>query len=250
MRQFVSLSMEEIVRLDRNNARPDSDYAESLERAQKVRRLRKKRAAEKAGATLPSGLDALFDDERDGLDPDAPMSWTRKLPDSGMLVNGDYALHAHFHLIKRLTGGAKRLCFYTEKEPGMSAALMAAFRDEVLTDRLEAFQVKVSEELSTRRKWSLVGKSKAEFRGWLKARRADGTITTQDLTQVRMLRLLEALRDAQPIEDARLQKTGILDQASVPQCGRTGSDGATSDVAKAHAAREVLRGKSAGAQLP
>jgi hypothetical protein len=65
-----------------------------------------------------------------------------------MLVHDDYTLHAHFQFLRQLVGGAERLCFYAEKEPGLRFAIMAAFFDFVAEERLEAFHVMITKGLT------------------------------------------------------------------------------------------------------
>jgi hypothetical protein len=85
-----------------------------------------KRSAEKRESTKARRRAKLDEAETETSDDDDPaedaLSWARKLPDRGMLVHDDYTLHAHFQFLRQLVGGAERLCFYAEKEPGLEPA--------------------------------------------------------------------------------------------------------------------------------
>jgi hypothetical protein len=57
-------------------------------------------------------------------------------------------MHAHFQFLRQLIGGAERLCFYAEKEPGLRSAIMAAFYDFAVEERLEAFHLMITKGLT------------------------------------------------------------------------------------------------------
>jgi transposase-like protein len=178
----------------------EGDYAATATRSAEAREETKKRRRAKSN-----------DEETEPPDDDDPadqqgLSWTRMLPDRGMLVHDDYSLHAHFQFLRQLLGGAERLCFYTEKEPGIRSAIMAAFCDFVIEERLEAFHVMITKELTVNRRRMLLGQGKAAFRRWLVARRADGTITNESWEDARLIRLLEAIDAPEHQWDGHLRR--------------------------------------------
>lgn len=178
----------------------DPDFAQSGDRAADVREKRRKERAENLYDEWEEA--AAADDEEEDSDDDAQVS-TRKLPDQGMLVHDDYTLHAHFRLLRNLVGGADRICFYTEREPGIRSAMMSAFRDEVLADRIEAFYLMIAKGLTVNRRRSLVGQSRAAFKRWLAARRLQHRITTETWEECRMIRMLEAIDHPTFLRDQR-----------------------------------------------
>jgi transposase-like protein len=177
----------------------EGDFASNAERAAERREKSSKKRSEEDPADAEETIDPDEDEE------EAFFS-NRKLPDAGMLVHNDYTLHAHFQLLRRLIGGAERVCFYTEKEQGMRAAIMAAFHEQMLQERLDAFHVMVAKELTVNRRRALVGQSKAAYRNWLEERRAHGTIRGKDQDQCRAIRLLEAIDSPEMILDKGTKK--------------------------------------------
>jgi hypothetical protein len=123
-----------------------------------------------------------------------------------MLVHDDYTLHAHFQCLRDLLRGAEDICLFAEKETGMRSAIMAAFREEVLKNRLEAFHVMITKELTVNQRKTLLGIGRAQFRRWLEIRRADGTITNESWEECRLLRLLEAIDAPEEAWEARLKQ--------------------------------------------
>jgi transposase-like protein len=174
----------------------EGDFAVRSERAENVRDARREKRQQANGTAWD-----IADEE------DEDFYWDRKLPDFGMLVHADYTLHAHFRVLQQLVKGAERLCIYTEKEPGFRAAMMAAFQEEILADRLEAFQVMITKELTVKRRRALVSQSQAAFRAWLKARRAQKKIAGESWEECRTLKLLEEIDSPDPIEDKRSRRT-------------------------------------------
>jgi hypothetical protein len=174
----------------------EGDYAVAGERAAEMRSKRKNRNPAQSDAGLDEVvLMSEIDDEE--------LSWERKLPDRGMLVHQDYTLHAHYEFLRRLLSGADRLCFYCEKESGIRSAIMAAFREMALVEKVEAFFVRFTKELTVKQRQTRLGQDNAAFRHWIEARKADGIITNQPWEECRLIRLMEAVELAEENWDGK-----------------------------------------------
>ena len=70
------------------------------------------------------------------------------LPATGARVRRDYTMFAHFHFLKRLLPGARRIVFYMDHEAGIRSACVSAFHDDIKNGRVDAFLVKSAKDIT------------------------------------------------------------------------------------------------------
>jgi transposase-like protein len=99
-------------------------------------------------------LSAAIDDTyaaaltRDDIEsPDAPLP-TKKLPEYGMQIHGEYTMYGHFFFLKRLLGNVQKWRFFIDQDPGLRAACLSAFHDEIQGCTADAFYVRINKELT------------------------------------------------------------------------------------------------------
>ncbi len=132
-----------------------SDYAASVASSAKPR----------PAGSLPGDIAGAYAQAQRRKDIEAPEAFTsdEKLPDMGMQIHGEYTLYAHFLYLKSLIGNAEKWRFFLDQDSGMRAACLAAFKDEILERKADAFFVSINKDLTVDQKRSLKGKAKKEF---------------------------------------------------------------------------------------
>lgn len=75
-----------------------------------------------------------------------------------MQTHAEYTMYAHFLFLKAMLKGVDYVRFYLDQDSGIRAACLAAFADEVLAKKCDAFYVKVAKELTQGEKSGRVSK--------------------------------------------------------------------------------------------
>ncbi len=132
-----------------------ADYAASMAKA----------ARKAPSGSLQGDIAGGYAQAQRRSDIEAPEAFTRdeKLPDMGMLVHGEYTLYAHFLYLRSLMGNVEKWRFFLDQDSGMRAACLAAFKNEILERRADAFFVRINKDLTVDQKRSLKGKARREF---------------------------------------------------------------------------------------
>lgn len=89
---------------------------------------------------------------REDIESFEEMTSEVKLPKLGMQIHGEYTIYGHFMFLKRLLEKTEKIRFYMEKESGIRAACLAAFVDDILDKRVDAFYVKINKEMTISQK--------------------------------------------------------------------------------------------------
>ena len=84
--------------------------------------------------------------------PDVPIPEDARLPQHGSRVYSTYTMAAHFLFLRRLLPGAGRMLFYLDPDPGIRAACLTAFRDDILRGDVHAFLIRINKSLTVDRK--------------------------------------------------------------------------------------------------
>ena len=89
----------------------------------------------------------------------------RKLPDAkGMQVHEEYSLYGHFQFLKNLLRRVEKLRFFMDQDSGMRAACFAAFASDITSRRVDAFFVRLTQEVTVDRKRAALASAKAAFK--------------------------------------------------------------------------------------
>lgn len=132
-------------------------------------------------------------EERDDVEAPEQHDPTTKLPADGVQVHAEYTLYGHFFLLKRLFGGVGKVRFYLDQESGIRAACLAAFADEILARRCDAFYVRINKDMTVNERRRMVRMSKWELEKY------EYLYPYLNLEALRMMIILERVKNMQPI---------------------------------------------------
>lgn len=104
--------------------------------------------------------EALTREEIEATDDPEPHT---ALPGKGMQVHEEYTLYGHFFFLRRLLGNVEKVRFYLDQDSGMRAACFAAYREEILAGRCDAFFVRINKGLTVHQKRRLVKQVEREL---------------------------------------------------------------------------------------
>lgn len=137
-----------------------SDYTDYTRQCRRIRK-RKGRMSKDVTTDVTDTYDTLAD----RMDVEAPLSqsFDTKLPTNGMQVHSEYTLYGHFLYLKRLFGGVEKVRFFLDQEPGIRAACLSAFCDEVKARKADAFYVRINKELTVNERRQALAISRNEF---------------------------------------------------------------------------------------
>ncbi len=114
---------------------------------------------------LPTQIDEAYAAAllRDDIEsPDAP-STVERLPEYGMQTHGEYTMYGHFFFLKRLLGNVQKWRFFIDQDPGLRAACLSAFHDEIRGRTADAFYVRITKDLTVDEKRQRHNDAKALF---------------------------------------------------------------------------------------
>lgn len=136
-----------------------ADYTDLV----RQRRRAQKRVSRSAG--VAAEVAAVYEDIKDRPDIEAGVtqSFDTQLPKQGMQVHSEYTLYGHFYFLKRLLGGVEKLRFFMDQEPGIRAACLAAFCDDIKARRVDAFYVRINKDLTVNERRRALADSRSEF---------------------------------------------------------------------------------------
>ena len=101
--------------------------------------------------------------KRDDIEsPDAP-SPVARLPEYGMQTHGEYTMYGHFFFLKRLLGNVQKWRFFIDQDPGLRAACLSAFHDEIRGRTADALYVRITKDLTVDEKRHRYNDAKALF---------------------------------------------------------------------------------------
>lgn len=115
---------------------------------------------------LPTEIDETYAAalKRDDIEsPDAP-SPVERLPEYGMQTHGEYTMYGHFFFLKRLLGNVQKWRFFIDQDPGLRAACLSAFHDEIRGRTADAFYVRITKDLTVDEKRHRYNDAKALFK--------------------------------------------------------------------------------------
>ncbi len=80
-----------------------------------------------------------------------------------MQIHGEYTMYGHFFFLKRLLGNVQKWRFFLDQDPGLRAACLSAFHDEVRDHTADAFYVSINKKLTVDEKRQKYNDAKAAF---------------------------------------------------------------------------------------
>ncbi len=125
----------------------------------------KSAATKRRQRALPTAIDETYASalQRDDIEsPDTPSPLAR-LPEYGMQTHGEYTMYGHFFFLKRLLGKVQKWRFFIDQDPGLRAACLSAFHDEIRGRRADVFYVRITKDLTVDEKRHRYDDAKAWF---------------------------------------------------------------------------------------
>lgn len=125
----------------------------------------KSRATKQRKLGLPNEIDETYAAAlmRDDIEsPDTP-SPEERLPEHGMQIHGAYTMYGHFFYLKRLLGNVEKWRFFIDQDPGLRAACLSAFHEEIRGRTADAFYVRIVKDLTVDEKRRRYNDAKALF---------------------------------------------------------------------------------------
>jgi transposase-like protein len=110
----------------------------------------KSAATKRRQRALPTAIDETYASalQRDDIEsPDTP-SPVARLPEYGMQTHGEYTMYGHFFFLKRLLGKVQKWRFFIDQDPGLRAACLSAFHDEIRGRTADVFYVRITKDLT------------------------------------------------------------------------------------------------------
>jgi transposase-like protein len=151
-------------------------------------------ATKRSNLGLPRAIDESYVEAlmRDDIEsPDTP-SPAARLPEYGMQTHGEYTMYGHFFFLKRLLGNVQKWRFFIDQDPGLRAACLAAFHDEIQGRTADAFYVRITKDLTVDEKRQKYNEAKLLF---LQAKVAHSNMGPQE---VKLLLIKERLASMTP----------------------------------------------------
>lgn len=165
-----------------------SDYADTAKRSAGRRRTSET-------GMLNVDIRQAYDESVAREDIEAPDEHdkTTRLPVDGVQVHAEYTLYGHFYLLRKLFGGVGKVRFYLDQESGIRAACLAAFSDEVLDRRCDAFYVKINKEMTVNERRRMVRRSREELEMY------EAMHPLLELDDLRLMIIVERLKNMMPM---------------------------------------------------
>jgi len=161
----------------------DIDYEAAIHRL-------KKRIAPKKGDLLSSKIDSTYTEAlgRDDIEVEEASMATRRLPAKGMQIHAEYTLYGHFLMLKSLFKNVEKVRFFLDQDPGMRAACLSAFSDDIKRRTCDAFYVKINKNMTIDEKQKALADSRKQFNA---VQKANSELSNQE---VKLLILKEQMK--------------------------------------------------------
>lgn len=163
------------------------DYEAAKASAAPVKSKRRKKA-------LPDSITESYaeSDLREDVEAYEELTVDLQLPNKGVQIHAEYTLYGHFHFLRTLLPSVKELRFYMEREPGIRAACLSAFCEQIKDKQCEVFYVRINKDMTRAEKDSAMKTSRQEIYEFREERGLPRCVSIESL---RVLKLEEMLKD-------------------------------------------------------
>lgn len=149
-----------------------ADYEAATARSAPVAEHRppRRRRRTKVVAAPLSGLDAGITSTyaksatRQDVEAAEPEQTETALPELGMLIKEQYAMHGHFQLLARMLRGAEKVRMYLDQDSGVRAAFLGAFSERIKARTADGWYVSVLKEATIHQKERAVQQAKQRLK--------------------------------------------------------------------------------------
>jgi len=124
------------------------------------------RRGKRASAATGDGIAGTYADAevREDIESPETVTATERFPRRGMLVHTEYTMYAHLFYLHQLFRGVEKVRFFVDQEPGLRAACLAAFEQEIRNGTCEAFYVHLDGKgMTVEDKRKVIAASRKEF---------------------------------------------------------------------------------------
>ena len=187
-----------------------SDYAASVMRATATAAAKVSQSKSRRGQSLDEQIQEREAQvsARDDLDTAELLDEGQALPKRGMQIHAEYVLYGHFHYLRHLLRGARKLRFFLDQDAGMKQACFAAFMDGIRDRWVDAFHVAIAKNRTVDEKRAAMTAVQKRLDKALIARGMDPKAATPtEIRQVRiavMRELIAGVAEASPVADGKL----------------------------------------------
>ncbi|MFT5082215.1 MAG: transposase-like protein [Lentisphaeria bacterium] len=111
---------------------------------------KKSMATNRRKVGLPTQIDEAYEAalQRDDIEsPDEP-SPGQRLAEYGMQTHGEYTMYGHFFFLECLLGNVKKWRLFIDQDPGLRAACLSAFHDEIRSRTADVFYVRITKDMT------------------------------------------------------------------------------------------------------
>ena len=165
-----------------------ADYDASLQRSQN----KGSRAGRKSlGSAISDSYKEA--DSREDVEISEGQDADRKLPGKGIQVHSEYSMYGHFFFLKSLFKNVEKVRFFLDQDSGIRAACLAAFWQEVLEKRCDAFFVRINKDLTVHQKQHLKAISDRALAAFRATSASYEHLTDYDLRHILIKERLEDL---------------------------------------------------------
>ncbi|MBT0654286.1 hypothetical protein [Geomobilimonas luticola] len=155
-------------------------YAKGLKAATKGKKLKE---------ALKEDYDAA--QAREDIEAYEEMSSAVKLPNNGLQIHAEYTMYGHMHFLHKLLPNVRKIRFFIEREPGLRAACLAAFAEEVKNARCDVFFVSINKDLNVHQRQNLVQRGKRDLEDFRDKKKHPLEISDTSLRQLLIEEMLE-----------------------------------------------------------
>jgi transposase-like protein len=187
-----------------------SDYAASVMRATAATAAKALQPKSRRGESLDEQIQEREAQvsARDDLDTAELLDEGQALPKRGMQIHAEYVLYGHFHYLRHLLRGARKLRFFLDQDAGMKQACLAAFTDGIRDRWVDVFHVAIAKNRTVDEKRAAMAAVQKRLDEALIARGKDPkTATPTEIRQVRiavMRELIAGVAEASPVAEGKL----------------------------------------------
>ncbi len=144
--------------------------------------------------------------ERSDLDGNTEVADNEQLPAKGVLVHSEYTGHGHFHLLRHLLRGAKKVSFHMDDDPALMMACLGAFTDRVRDRTADILSVRILKDMKVDVRRRLLRDARKRFEA---AKLSFPGLSDYGAKVAIMTEKVRDLRAESPVEHKKLQDLWI-----------------------------------------
>ncbi|MFT5085503.1 MAG: hypothetical protein ACI9Y1_003564 [Lentisphaeria bacterium] len=111
---------------------------------------KKSMATKRRKIGLQTQIDEAYEaaSQSDDIESTDESSPGQRLPEYGMHAHGEYTMYGHFFFLKRRLSNVKKWRLFIDQDPGLRAACLSAFHDEIRSRTADVFYVRITKDMT------------------------------------------------------------------------------------------------------